>query len=156
MNYQKYRDDFIVFMSRDNTVLYHIPTKRRFLFSKDAYVDFKSFLDNGIETKKVNYFLEENFGYIDEEKSENFIKRIEIMTCTCCNLNCKYCYAYGGNYNLDEQVMTIHTNNLILDKVSSLSNEIKEVKFFGGEPFLGYKCILNTCEWFTINYKKSP
>lgn len=156
MKYKNYGNDFIVFKSQKNTVLYHIPTKRRFLFSKDAYSDFKAFIDEGIETEKVKNFLKENLNCIEEIKVENTIKRIEIMTCTCCNLNCKYCYAHGGNYNLNEQIMTIHTNNLILDKIKLLSDKIKEVKFFGGEPFLGYKCILNTCEWFSNNYKKVP
>lgn len=51
MKYKNYGNDFIVFKSQKNTVLYHIPTKRRFLFSKDAYSDFKAFIDEGIETE---------------------------------------------------------------------------------------------------------
>lgn len=56
MKYKNYRNDFIAFKSQKNTVLYHIPTKRRFLFSKGAYTDFKTFIDEGIETEKVKIF----------------------------------------------------------------------------------------------------
>ena len=54
--------------SQKNTVLYHIPTKRRFLFSKGAYTDFKAFIDEGIETEKVKIFLKENLNCIEEKK----------------------------------------------------------------------------------------
>ena len=37
MKYKNHGNDFIVFKSQKNTVLYHIPTKRRFLFSKDTF-----------------------------------------------------------------------------------------------------------------------
>ena len=68
MKYKNYGNDFIVFKSQKNTVLYHIPTKRRFLFSKDAYSDFKEFIDEGIETEKVKNFLKENLNCIEEIK----------------------------------------------------------------------------------------
>lgn len=35
-------------------------------------------------------------------------------------------------------------------------NTQKIVNFFGGEPFLGYKAIIKTCEWFEKNYDELP
>jgi uncharacterized protein len=149
------KTDFVVFKTKDDTCLYHVPTKRRMLFSKDMYERFKKCLYDDENDKEVETFLDLHFQPIKEE-CESVLKRLEIMTCTCCNLDCKYCYAHGGNYDQKEKIMEVEQNNKILDFLMKIPNDIEEVKFFGGEPFLGYKNIVNTCEWFTNNYKRAP
>lgn len=56
--------------------------------------------------------------------------------------------ANGGTYGKNRSIMQENTVIDILNYVSKISNNIKIVNFFGGEPFLGYKAIIKTCEWF--------
>lgn len=149
------RTDFVVFKTDNNTCLYHVPSKRRILLDQKLYIQLKNYIYDGKEDKDVELFLDSNF----EKCVDNIdikMKRLEIMTCTCCNLDCRYCYAHGGHYNQKEEIMSVKMNEKILAFLSNVSNDIEEVKFFGGEPFLGYKCIIYTCEWFEKNYTKMP
>ncbi len=149
------KTDFVIFKTQDNTCLYHIPSKRRIVFDKELYDRFKECIYDDKEDSVVEGFLNKEF----KEYAENdgkIIKRLEIMTCTCCNLDCRYCYAHGGHYNQKEEIMSNEVNKKILNFLSNIPNDIDEVKFFGGEPFLGYKSIIYTCEWFEKHYKKTP
>lgn len=70
-----------------------------------------------------------------------------------CNLNCKYCYANGGNYNRKDNLMTIKTSNNIINSVIKKYDIIKTVYFFGGEPLLNFKVIQNVVTQLKKYYK---
>lgn len=88
---------------------------------------------------------------LHERKS---IRRIEILVANDCNMNCKYCYAHGGNYGVEKELMTVdnvrrYLDNLIIGKFSNVGF----VLFFGGEPTLCPDVIEEVCLFFYKNYE---
>lgn len=75
--------------------------------------------------------------------------RLEILLANRCNLNCRYCYAHGGDYGTEEQVLTPelaqkYLRALILEKYTA----VDVVVFFGGEPTMAPDTIQTICEFF--------
>lgn len=74
--------------------------------------------------------------------------QITLCVSNDCNLRCKYCYAQGGNYGMQRQLMTFETAERFIDFCVCHFKSIKYILFFGGEPFLNYKIIEYVCESF--------
>lgn len=75
--------------------------------------------------------------------------RLEIMVANKCNLNCRYCYAHGGDYGGKAQILTPemakkYLRAFLLDRYT----EIGVVVFFGGEPTIAPDTIRTICEFF--------
>lgn len=75
--------------------------------------------------------------------------RLEIMIATKCNLNCRYCYAHGGDYDCEAQVLTPelakkYLRALFTDRYTS----VDVVMLFGGEPTIAPDTIRTICEFF--------
>lgn len=58
-----------------------------------------------------------------------------------CNLNCRYCYANGGNYNRKNEKMKEHVIDETLKKIFNKYDKVHTVYFFGGEPLLNFDII---------------
>lgn len=78
------------------------------------------------------------------------IKRITLCISNDCNLRCKYCYAQGGSYGKDRQLMNKETAIAFVDFCYKEFTDIKEILFFGGEPLLNWKIINMICNMFKI------
>jgi uncharacterized protein len=54
----------------------------------------------------------------------------------CCNMKCGYCFAGHGSYRSESGLMTKQTAKQTLDVFFNRYPYIREIKLFGGEPFL--------------------
>lgn len=75
--------------------------------------------------------------------------RLEILVANKCNLNCRYCYAHGGDYDRESQVLTPelakkYLRALFTDRYTGVNG----VMFFGGEPTISPDTIRTICEFF--------
>lgn len=63
--------------------------------------------------------------------------RLQLIMTTKCNLNCRYCYADGGNYGEEKAVIS----KQVLDKVIEIvrKGNIGNILLFGGEPLIAYR-----------------
>lgn len=158
----EYRSMFIVYDVIDNKF------KKLSLEDGEIFKKLcKQYLDNKLNaTKKEELvkILSENFhtvkdktfNKIDELKQINKLSRLEILLTNRCNMNCKYCYANGGNYGLD--VLEYNIVNLKLDLTSlfpSIFKDVDLVMFFGGEPLLNFEAIEATCKFFENLYNEN-
>ncbi len=82
------------------------------------------------------------------------ISRITVHVSNDCNLRCKYCYAEGGNYHKERQLMTTTTANQLVEYCCNSFNKIDNIVFFGGEPFLNIDIMTQICEAFKENFNK--
>ena len=75
--------------------------------------------------------------------------RLEILVANKCNLNCRYCYAHGGDYDCEAQVLT---PELAKKYLHALFDEryisVDVVMLFGGEPTIAPDTIRTICEFF--------
>ena len=90
------------------------------------------------------------------------IRRFEIMVANECNLNCRYCYANGGDYGETSQRITPTMAITYIDAfLEERYDEVDVVMFFGGEPTLCPDTISAICDFFSKGvesgrFKKLP
>ncbi len=111
---------------------------------------FEDFIDSNFNTNYVKPKF--RFESLNDTKT---ISRLEILLTTYCNMNCKYCYANGGNYGLEKQNYSIKNLESDLNKlIPNIFNDIKLVMFFGGEPMVNIEGIEFVCDFFKSLLKK--
>lgn len=136
------KQDYIYYKNKKGIVIYHVPSKRRIILDEKYTERVIDYLDKNKEDMEFYEFLVNTFD--EEKKNKDNIVNIELMTANTCNLSCKYCYANGGTYGKNRSIMQENTVIDILNYVSKISNNIKIVNFFGGEPFLEkFSCTYN-------------
>lgn len=90
------------------------------------------------------------------------LRKLEILLTTDCNLNCRYCYAHGGNYGQHSQRLSKNDAINYLNKLLVRRyNEVSTVMFFGGEPTICPSTIEAICDFFNKNvsegtFKRMP
>jgi uncharacterized protein len=124
-------------LSKSN-VLFDLNTRKIYKLDKDYAKKFKEMEINKIEDGFP--VSQDNVPKIDLN-----VNTIKINMCNCCNLKCKYCFANEGTYNHKSQFLSKTTCDNILHLIENFPS-IKYITFFGGEPFLNYKCIQYLCE----------
>lgn len=82
------------------------------------------------------------------------IDRITLHVSNDCNLRCKYCYASGGHYKNDRGLMTRETANDFVDFCIREFKQVRNIVFFGGEPFINPSVIQYVCQMFVSSYEK--
>lgn len=82
------------------------------------------------------------------------IDRITLHVSNDCNLRCKYCYASGGHYNNARGLMSHETAKEFVEFCVREFKQIRNIVFFGGEPFLNPSVIMYVCHMFDIMYKE--
>jgi len=83
-----------------------------------------------------------------EIKNSETLYKLTLNITNKCNMNCKYCYADGGQYNSEEGVMTKDIANQTFKTFLSKYKNIKIIQFFGGEPLMNIPMIKHTCDYF--------
>lgn len=89
--------------------------------------------------------------------ARNILEKVEFIISTTCNLNCLYCYADAGTYGYKKLVMTPEQIKLYIDAIIEAGyTTINTLMFFGGEPCLGKKTIIQCCKYIykLYNLKK--
>lgn len=128
----------------------------------DYYIDFSS--DEIIEKLESEYEREDILKALEEIKNlereellfskddyelsheynpENIIKAACLHVSHDCNLKCEYCFAGGGNYNHNREVMDLETGKKALRFLCENSGNRRniEVDFFGGEPLMNFDVV---------------
>lgn len=124
---------------------------------KDLHTIEKNF---SIDSKNLIAFLEKLAQIINNKKTlqcSNAVKRnkissLRIIVSNDCNLRCKYCYASGGGYNLDRNLMEEDTARKIIKQLCIEFDSVDEVNFFGGEPLMNIKTIKTICQCFEDSF----
>lgn len=88
-------------------------------------------------------------------KNENKLNMLQILVSNICNLNCKYCYANGGSYNNQEDILSKEVAKKVIDDFYSYYDEINIISFFGGEPTTNIETIEFICSYLK-NLKHTP
>lgn len=87
-------------------------------------------------------------------KNSDVLQKLVFNVSNTCNLNCKYCYASGGNYKRENNIMDEKTADKIIDSIIKKYKKISVIYFFGGEPLINFKLIKHIVERFENHYKK--
>ena len=75
------------------------------------------------------------------------IEGITIMLATECNLRCTYCHADQGSYSRKRELMDKHTARRAVKAFFNLSPQIRNIRFFGGEPLLNFEVLRDVCQY---------
>ncbi|RAO98339.1 hypothetical protein PW5551_10475 [Petrotoga sp. 9PW.55.5.1] len=136
-------------------ILFHKPSLKIY-YLKEPYKQIFYELLNEVDDSCLYNWLKKNENIILEfwNEIEFFIKykinntsksleRLALLVSQECGLECKYCYARGGNYGRNSFMNSV-TAKRTLEIFVNLFNDIETVQFFGGEPLLNIKCIEET------------
>lgn len=85
---------------------------------------------------------------VSENDKEKILGRLVIHLANGCNLRCVYCYANGGVYHSDPQLMSREMVDCIIQKFYSEFKHIEGLQLFGGEPLLNLDVLEYACEKF--------
>ena len=69
---------------------------------------------------------------------------LSIVLTNQCNLNCVYCYE---SHKKRQHIQPERVKTIISEYLNSPHYDEVEIDFFGGEPFLEFQTIKETCEW---------
>lgn len=86
------------------------------------------------------------------EVKKRHLDRITLHVSNDCNLKCKYCYASGGNYQLECGLMSRQTAKRFVDFCCQNFDKIDRIVFFGGEPMLNVEIMEIVCNLFKSNF----
>ena len=112
--------------------------------SEDDRRDFEGYVERSFADKPDLPILK----YANLRESRT-LGRLEILLANRCNLNCRYCYAHGGNYGAESQVLTPELAKKYLRAfIWEQYTSIDIVVFFGGEPAMAPDTIRTICELF--------
>jgi uncharacterized protein len=97
----------------------------------------------------------------DTEDSKKRLNRITIHVSNDCNLRCIYCYADGGKYAQERQLMSEKTAIDAVHFFAERFDVIEHIVFFGGEPLMNIPVIEKICAEFRLmaergKIEKSP
>lgn len=71
-----------------------------------------------------------------------------LMIATDCNLNCTYCYGEKGRYGQPPQLMKGETAKMLIDNLlPEYGSELRNIKFFGGEPLINFTAIKQVIDY---------
>lgn len=73
--------------------------------------------------------------------------RLTLNVANSCNMNCGYCYANGGTYHSEENLMPLSVAKKAIDIFAEKFGEIGSIKFIGGEPLLNKKVVCGVCDY---------
>lgn len=111
-------EDFKFIKGHNKSLVYFAPTNRALYLSNAHSELFEKVLEDyfystisEVEKQKVESFISSNFCSTNSDEeylskvnisglaNSKHLRKLEILLCNTCNLNCKYCYANGGSYN---------------------------------------------------------
>lgn len=81
-----------------------------------------------------------------EFRLEKNLSRLVIHLTNDCNMRCKYCYANGGRYSSERDILKKETLDTILRVFYNKFEKIYSVQFFGGEPLLNVHLLEYACK----------
>ncbi|SHI21301.1 radical SAM/SPASM domain-containing protein [Sporanaerobacter acetigenes] len=142
-HYFKLDDDYILF---DGDTLNIFPLKEELGRKLDNITNLE--LDEILSKLTQNNLENKGKELLDTNINMDKCKRLVLILARSCNLNCKYCYAEGGNYgSIKDEFMK---EDIIEPSINYVLNKfpegIESIQFFGGEPLLNKKLLKKSCE----------
>jgi len=67
-----------------------------------------------------NFYQEDPKVLFQKKIDDSILYKLVFNVANTCNLNCKYCYASGGNYKRENTIMTFEQADNILKKIFSI------------------------------------
>lgn len=121
--------------------------------NKSNIEEASSYIDLGVLGNKHYYFdsFSNELGLFRNDSKEKILIKKEVTDdrlarslclnlANMCNLNCKYCYADGGNYGQVETIMSSEVAQKGIDWFAAY-NSSPHIILFGGEPLINKKVI---------------
>lgn len=155
--YEELNSDFHIQQLDGNGYIYYVPKKKLVKVKSEIAEKLHKCQENESE---ISAEIEELLNTIkrqladgenediSEGKKKNYIKKLELVVSTICNLDCVYCYANGGTYNCEKKIMPFAVVDSLMKYLKQNDIEIGMLQFFGGEPIMGYKTISYVCHKF--------
>ncbi len=112
----------------------YLVNNHEYIFDGNNLVLYLKHEDIKKQSSKVNYVNQKT-------NSNKKLFKLVFNVSNTCNLNCKYCYASGGNYNRKDSLMKKETIDKILTEIYVKYDYIKTIYFFGGEPLINFDSI---------------
>lgn len=159
-----------IIKNKEEFLLFHYPSFSLIRLNKITTNILQALIENNsfeniaqmymVTPEEINYcllqvenILNKNFSQIHTQHNENKdITRITLHVSNDCNLRCKYCYAHGGNYNMQLGYMNVSTAEQFVDFCIYTFNYIDKIVFFGGEPCLNIEIMECVCRKFERYY----
>lgn len=126
------------------------------IISTDQFDFFEATLDRKDDVIKDIESLEhkEVAKQVMKSGSDKKLKKLIILMSTDCNLRCRYCYLNYGKYKQD------NTHNIEVGKAKKAIELILEsfpegigfIQFFGGEPLLAFKQVVEIHDYVTDRF----
>lgn len=145
-----------LFKRKDRFLGVEPSTRTYFLFEEEEWNTLKKGMDGNISPKYKELIQFINNTVTSESKyktrAEENVYELVLMIAQDCNMKCKYCIADNGTYNREKMFMDIETAKKGVEKICHLE-DITELMFFGGEPFLNFPLIRKIVELTEIRGK---
>lgn len=146
-----------IYINESNNILFDLNNFDLYVLDLNTFTKFT----NLYECDDIDEYLKQDNSEESNEIYNTFFKyknphnnfrkdvtQVRIHTSNTCNLNCKYCYACGGNYNQEDEIMPPDRAKEIAKLVKQSFPHVSVITFFGGEPLLGIDAIEKICEIF--------
>ncbi|OYP03273.1 hypothetical protein CG709_10460, partial [Lachnotalea glycerini] len=117
---------------------------------KDIWFDNeKVFIILGNDNKNKYAENYNDYPVIKEKKNKNWYPTLVFLASIRCNLQCKYCFAHDGTYDIDDEKTKIGFEEFkkTFDYFYNTCGHINAISFFGGEPMIDYKEIEKFCAY---------
>ena len=85
----------------------------------------------------------------DAAVGANIFKSLCVHLSHDCNMRCAYCFASGGSFGHERELMSYGTARAAIDFIAEASADRKniEIDFFGGEPLLNFDVLKRAVEY---------
>ena len=85
-------------------------------------------------------------GWLVPHRPRETVSEVRLLLTTQCNLACTYCNVEQGTYGAPPAQMTFATARAAIERLAPDAGRF-DVVFFGGEPLLGWKVLVETARW---------
>ena len=148
-----YLEDIEVFLCDNSNYLINLYDGDLFLLDdKENFLSiYRTNNFNNEEEKEIYNFIKTNRDIKNNYRINSNISDIDtvrINVSNSCNLACTYCYANGGNYKNENNIMSKKVAEDIVRFLKENMNHIETIFFFGGEPLLNIDIIEYICGEF--------
>lgn len=143
-----------LFRTDDKYVLYDIDTMHFYRLPKEAGEKFSAMEPLEMENIIAAKLPAEEPAKIRKTTEAKVCKRLVLVISQKCNLDCRYCYADGGEYHEFKQAyMTKETAMASVEYfLEKFPEGISNIQFFGGEALMNFDLMEELCSWVTETF----
>lgn len=130
----------------ETTIVYCCDTMDYYVLPKEEAMEIVDRIDN-TPINDITSDVENSSTILDSqtEKYEDEFSTLILNVSNDCNMRCKYCFANHGAYQSPKGMMNANIACKAVEEYAYKYHQIKEVKFFGGEPLMNTNTIEAVC-----------